>query len=172
MPLLENRNTLRVWNTWELVYTATRLEGEACFFPFFAFGLSSSAVILTRAGAICSINYPWRKLGTTPILHIKNHECYSKLNYSLAADKGKVSGRELRDWKPRRSLNGTGVLVVSFNGLYRLGCSAKNVHFLRATRSCLFVSFRALILHKGILHVVLRLQYIYSGIMHVASLLF
>lgn len=84
-----------MWNTWELVYTATRLEGEACFFPFFAFGLSSNAVILTHTGVICLINYPWKKLGTTPILHIKNHECYSKLNYFLAADKGKVSGREV-----------------------------------------------------------------------------
>ena len=161
-----------MWNTWELVYTATRLEGETCFSPFFAFGLSSSAMILTRAGVICSINYLWRKLGTTPILHIKNHECCSKLNYSLAADKGKVSRREVRDWKPWRRPNGTGVLVVSFNGLYRLGCSAKKAHFLRVARSCLFVSFRALILHKGILHVVLCLLYIYSGIVHVASLLF
>ena len=142
-----------MWNTWELVYTATRLEGEACFFPFFAFGLSSNAVILTRTGVICLMNYPWKKLGTTPILHIKNHECYSKLKNFLAADKGKVSGREVEQGYSSFPL------TVSW---YRLGCSAKKAHFLRVARSCLFVSFRALILHKGILHVVLCLLYIYT----------
>ena len=79
-------------------------------------------------------------VGTTPILNIKNPECYSK----LAGDKGKLSGRGVGDWKPRKRPNGTGVLVVSF-----------------------FTS--ALIPNKGILHVVLCLLYTYSGINHVAS---